>query len=148
MAVIAAIALWPVGLAYGAKPTPTPTPNPTPTREQPAIDAAMRWLAIVDADQYGDSWDGAAELFKKAVTRSLWIAALTKVRLPLGKLLSRKLGAARYVTDMPDAPVGEYVVIEYDSNFTTGGPMTERITPMKDPDGVWRVSGYFILPAK
>jgi hypothetical protein len=147
LAVIAAIALWPVGLAYGAKPTPTPTPNPTPTREQPALDAAMRWLAIVDADQYGDSWDGAAELFKKSVTRSLWIAALTKVRLPLGKLLSRKLRAAVYLTDMPGAPTGEYVVIEFDSGFAGGNAMIERITPMKDPDGVWRVSGYYVVPA-
>jgi hypothetical protein len=39
-------------------------------------------------------------------------------------------------------------VTEYDSQFASGGPMTERITPRKEPDGVWRVSGYFLVPVK
>jgi hypothetical protein len=145
---VVGMALGPGESAYGAKSTPTPTPTPTPTREKPAQDIAVRWLAIVDSDQYGESWDVAAVLFKQSVTRSQWVDALTKVRSPLGKLESRKFRAAMYVTDMPGAPPGEYVVIEYDARFAGGGAMTERITPMKDPDGAWRVSGYFILPAK
>jgi hypothetical protein len=109
---------------------------------------ARAWLALVDAGQYGESWDAAAELFRKSLTRKQWIDALTQVRSPLGSLASRKFRASQFVTDLPGAPSGEYVVIEYDSQFASGGPMIERITPMKDPDGVWRVSGYFVVPAK
>lgn len=128
-------------------PTPTPTPAP-PTQQQIAQRAAEAWLVGADAGQYGESWDAAAELFKKAVTRQQWTDALTQVRAPLGALRSRKFRASQFVTDLPNAPTGEYVVIEYDSQFANGAAMIERITPAKDPDGTWRVSGYFILPAK
>ena len=139
--------VWSAAPADGAK-TPTPTPVPTPSREKPAQDAAAAWLALVDAGQYGESWDAAAELFKKSVTRAQWIDALTKVRSPLGRLESRRPRASVYLTDLPGAPTGDYVVIEFDSSFAGGSAMIERVTPMKDPDGTWRVSGYYVVPAK
>ena len=148
---LAAIALCVASAATAARtakpPTPTPTPAP-PTQEQVAQRAAEAWLAGADAGQYGESWDAAAETFKKTVTRQQWMNALTQVRAPLGALSSRKFRASQYMTDLPNAPTGEYVVIEYESRFANGAEMIERITPMKDPDGTWRVSGYFILPAK
>lgn len=128
-------------------PTATPTPAP-PTQAQIARPAAEAWLALADAGQYGESWDAAAETFKKTVTRKQWVDALTQVRAPLGGLTSRKLRASQYFTDLPNAPTGEYVVIEYESKFANSGDMIERITPMKDADGTWRVSGYFVVPAK
>ncbi|MEP6995752.1 MAG: DUF4019 domain-containing protein [Acidobacteriota bacterium] len=144
--IVAALAWGPGAAARGAQPKITP--SPTPTREKPAQEVAERWLPTVDAGQYGESWDAAAALFKQTVNREQWIDALTKRRSPLGQVQSRKLRVAQYVTDMPGAPSGEYVVIEYDTAFSAGGAMIERVTPMKDPDGSWRVSGYFVLPAK
>jgi uncharacterized protein DUF4019 len=144
--ILAGIALGIGGAAHGAQPKPTPTP--TPTREKPGLDVAGPWLAMVDAEQYGESWDASATLFKQSVTREQWVAALTKSRTPLGRVQARTLQAARYQTDLPGAPSGEYVQIQYDTTFLGGGESTETITPMKDADGVWRVSGYFIRPAK
>jgi hypothetical protein len=133
----------------GAAKTPTPTPTPTEMPEKIAARAAAEtWLKIVDAAAYGESWDAASEAFKKSLTRKQWDAALTKVRAPLGALVTRSFRASQHFTDLPGAETGDYVVIEYDSKFATGDPMTERITPKKDPDGVWRVSGYFLVPAK
>jgi hypothetical protein len=144
--IVVGIALVLGAPAHGAQPKPTPTP--TPTREKPAQDVAVAWLAMVDAGQYGESWDAAAALFKQAVTRSQWIDALTKVRTPFGRLVSRKLQEARFQTDLPGAPTGEYVVVQYETIFQDTGGAIETITPMKDPDGSWRVSGYYIRPAK
>jgi|KBSMisStaDraftv2_1062788.scaffolds.fasta_scaffold69853_5 hypothetical protein len=133
----------------GAAKTPTPTPTPTPDPDKAAAQAAAeQWLKGVDAGQYGESWDAASEAFKKALTQKQWIYSLTQVRAPLGNLVSRKFRASQFFTDLPGAEPGEYVVIEYDSQFASGGPMTERITPRKEPDGVWRVSGYFLVPVK
>ena len=39
---------------------------------------------------------------------------------------------------------GKYVVIQYDTVFEHKASAVETVTPMPDPDGVWRVSGYFI----
>ena len=132
-----------VGLCLGAGGLPA-----ADGLEKMAEATARAWLAVADAEQYGESWDAAAVLFKKAVTRDQWVQALTQVRSPLGKVVSRKLRIARYLTDMPGAPTGDYVVMEFDTTFENSGAMTERITPMKDPDGTWRVSGYFLVPTK
>jgi Protein of unknown function (DUF4019) len=113
-------------------------------REKAATEAAQKWLATVDAGKYGESWDTAAEFFRRALPRAQWEASLTSVRAPLGKVVSRKLRGATFTTSLPGAPAGEYVVIEYDTDFESRKSATERVTPMKDADGAWRVSGYYI----
>ena len=45
---------------------------------------------------------------------------------------------------LPGAPDGKYVVIQYDTVFENKSSAVETIIPMADPDGAWRVSGYFI----
>lgn len=112
--------------------------------EKAAESSAESWLAKVDAGKYGESWDAAAAFFKTAMPRAQWEAALEKVRRPLGKVVSRKLRGAKYMTELPNAPAGEYVVIQYDTAFENRPGATETITPMKDKDGTWRVSGYYI----
>jgi hypothetical protein len=55
---------------------------------------------------------------------------------------------ALYQTDLPNAPKGEYVILQYKTEFAGRGPVIETITPMLDKDGKWRVSGYFVKPAQ
>ena len=114
------------------------------TPEDAAGKAATSWLALVDAGKYGESWQQAAELFKQAVPQAQWPGMVEKARAPFGKLVSRKLKSAKFTHELPGAPAGEYVVIQYDSDFEKRSGATETITPMKDKDGVWRVSGYYI----
>ena len=66
------------------------------------------------------------------------------VRVPLGKLLSRKVKSAAYHTSLPGAPDGRYVVIQFETSFENKQSAIETVTPMADPDGQWRVSGYYI----
>lgn len=106
--------------------------------------AAESWLELVDAEDYAASWQQAAAFFKKQVSQAQWQAAATKARGPLGQLEGRSLAASQATSSLPGAPDGEYVVIQYKSDFANKKGAVETITPMKDPDGVWRVSGYFI----
>jgi ABC-type transporter MlaC component len=112
--------------------------------EQLAQQSSDAWLAIVDSGRYANSWDEAAQLFKAAVTKDQWLSALGQVRAPQGKVLSRKLKSATYTKSLPNAPAGEYVVIQYDTNFENKPAAVETVTPMLEKDGKWRVSGYFI----
>lgn len=48
------------------------------------------------------------------------------------------------MTQLPGAPDGEYAVIQFETSFANKKSAIETVTPMKDPDGKWRVSGYFI----
>ena len=115
------------------------------TQAQPmAQKNAEPWLALVDRGDYGASWDQAAKLFQGAVTRADWEKAAASVRSPLGQMISRKLKSSTYAESLPGAPDGEYVVIQYDTVFSNKKAAVETVVPMKDADGTWRVSGYFI----
>jgi hypothetical protein len=106
--------------------------------------AADAWLRLVDSGDYAQSWQDAASLFKAAVTEADWEQKLNAVRAPLGTLISRKLKSADYMTQLPGAPDGQYVIIRYDSSFAKKTSAIETVTPMLDEGGQWRVSGYFI----
>ena len=112
--------------------------------ENEALKAAESWLALVDAGDYAKSWDTAAAYFQGAITKEKWGQTLKGVRPPLGRVLSRKVKTKQYATSVPGAPDGEYVVIQFETSFENKADAVETVTPMKDPDGKWRVSGYFI----
>ena len=112
--------------------------------EKAAEASAQAWLALVDDGKYGESWDAASAYFRSAMSKAKWESALDEARRPLGRVLSRKLRGAKAMTDPPGAPAGEYVVIQYDTSFANRASAVETITPMKEKDGSWRVSGYYI----
>lgn len=111
---------------------------------QKALTAAAAWLKLVDDGHFDGSWNQAAALFKNAVTEEKWRESLEMVRGMFGKALSREVKSTKYATELPGAPDGEYVVIEYETEFEKKRNAIETVTPMNDPDGEWRVSGYFI----
>ncbi|HEY2808507.1 MAG TPA: DUF4019 domain-containing protein [Steroidobacteraceae bacterium] len=106
--------------------------------------AARAWLALVDAGRYADSWSSAAGMFRQKITASQWAAAAAGARAPLGALKSRTLQSATPRSTLPGAPDGEYVVIQFASSFEHKASAVETVTPMKDADGRWHVSGYFV----
>ncbi|HET8539607.1 MAG TPA: DUF4019 domain-containing protein [Anaeromyxobacter sp.] len=112
--------------------------------QKPALAAADAWLKLVDAGDYGPSWDDAATFFKDAVPRAQWEQSLKAVRAPLGKVLSRKVVSKTYAESLPGAPDGKYVVVQYRTSFDKKEAAVETVTPMLDADGRWRVSGYYI----
>jgi hypothetical protein len=107
---------------------------------------AKAWLALVDAGSYAESWDAAAPVFQTAVTKQGWADSLDQVRKPLGNLGSRELASAEYMTDLPNAPKVEYVVIRFQTSFENLESAIETVVPMRTDDGEWKVSGYFIAP--
>lgn len=112
--------------------------------EKAAQLAAKQWLALVDQGKYAESWQTAAAYFKNALPEEQWLQSMDGARQPLGKVNSRKLLTARFMTSLPGAPDGQYVVIQYATSFEHKASAVETVTPMLDPDGKWRGSGYFI----
>ena len=121
---------------------------PAPIREdldaKPAMAAAEVWLALLDAGRVRDAWTAASQSFREAVTPEQWSEAVRMARGPLGAAGARKLVAANYTRSLPGAPAGEYVVIQYQVSFANQPLAIETVTPMKDRDGAWRVSGYYV----
>jgi hypothetical protein len=132
------------GLALVLVLLPIATMAQTVDQETEAVTAAEGWLALVDTGKYGESWKAASGFFKSAVPQGQWEQSLKAVRPPLGKLVSRKLSSKTHMTSLPGAPDGEYLVIQFETSFQNKKSAVETITPMKEKDGKWRVSGYYI----
>jgi hypothetical protein len=115
-----------------------------PSADAAASRAAERWLALVDAGQYEQSWRQASGLFRAKVSAAQWEQAVRSARDPLGGLVSRRLVKSQFTRTLPGAPDGEYVVLQYETEFEKKKVARETVTPMKDSDGAWRVAGYFI----
>ena len=113
-------------------------------KEKAAVAAAEEWFTMVDHGKYVESWKEAAQYFKNAVKQEQWEQSLQAVRNPLGKLISRKVNSETYMTSLPGAPNGEYVVIQFETSFENKESAIETVTPMMDKDAKWRVSGYYM----
>ena len=112
--------------------------------EKAARKSAEAWLALIDSAHYAESWDEASPFFKEKVARDQWVGMVESTLAPFGKLKQRTFIAAKYMTELPGAPDGEYVVIQFQSSFEKKEKAVETITPKLAPDGKWRVSGYFV----
>lgn len=113
-------------------------------KEAAALAAANTWIEIIDSGKYKESYKETATFFKSKVTESQWETAVSNVRKPLGKLISRKVKSKQYTTHLPGVPDGEYVVILFDTVYENKKEASEVITPMLDNDKKWHVSGYFV----
>ena len=117
-------------------------------RFKKAQTAAHTWLLGVDQGDYPKSWLEAAQPFKKAVTSAQWQTALTEARAPLGAVISRQPVLVQYKPPVPNAPTDEYVMIQYQTRFANRVTAIETVAPIRETDGLWRVSGYFVQPSE
>ncbi|MBC2595547.1 DUF4019 domain-containing protein [Ruficoccus amylovorans] len=117
-----------------------------PDREIAGREAVDTWLALVDGGKYAESWEATAPVFRTAIPKEQWVELLAKVRTPLGKVESRKLKALFYTDALPDAPPGEYVVVQFETKFAgREDTALETVTPMLNAEGTaWQVCGYYI----
>ncbi|WP_020586942.1 DUF4019 domain-containing protein [Desulfobacter curvatus] len=109
-----------------------------------ALTSANIWLAHIDKEEYAESWRNAATLLKDAITVPQLEQSVSTARKPFGKLISRKVTKQEYHTSLPGAPDGNYYVIQFSSKFENKAKAIETITTVKDENGAWHVSGYFI----
>lgn len=102
------------------------------------------WLALNDAGEHEHAWGAAAAYFRENIGQPQWLSAVANARTPLGGVSERALKSTNPVSSVPGAPDGEYVVFQYESQFEHRRDMVETITAMREPDGAWKVAGYFI----
>lgn len=113
-------------------------------QETGAVVMATAWLHLIDDGNYSESWSETAGFFRKSVSQERWTRLLASSRKPFGKVITRTLLSREFMTSLPGAPDGEYVIIIFRTVFRNKKQAVETITPMKDVDGKWRVSGYYI----
>ncbi len=106
--------------------------------------AAHAWLALIDKGEIAKSWDEAALSFQLAVTKAKWEQAVQSARGPFEPFGARRQIMARYTTELPNAPPGQYVLLQYDTDVSGGRQVVETVVPVLEGKRGWRVSGYFV----
>lgn len=107
------------------------------------INAGKEWLKIIDNGNYSKSWQEADAFFKAQLPQQKWDAALKGVRTPLGDVKSREVLRHKKYHSLPNMPEGNYLVIQYKTDFSNKSAATETLTLSKS-SGQWRAIGYFI----
>ena len=106
--------------------------------------SATAWLKTLDAADYPATWRTASEAFKAAIAADAWGQAAKAARSPLGQVKSRAERSATFRRTLPGAPDGEYIVIQFETAFEKKAQAVETITATHEPDGNWRIGGYFV----
>ena len=130
-------------LKFKDVPGTTALPSAEETKERAAIEAAERWLQLVDRKEYAKAWEQCAPIFREKVSRQQWVEGLPKTRAPLGAVKKRTLKGAGYRQSLPGVPDGEYVTVGFDTAFEKNDNGVETMTLMLDGT-TWRPIGYAI----
>ena len=105
--------------------------------------AAAGWLLLLDAGDWGGSWERASPAFRSLVPLPQWMDGVPQLRKPFGGFVSRTLVESSHKTSLPGRPVGDYVTTRFSTDFSNKKAVNEIVTTTLDPDGRWRVTGYF-----
>jgi Protein of unknown function (DUF4019) len=112
-------------------------------RQDEAVAAGKAWLEMVDDGDYAAAWSDVAQLFKGKMDVDAWVQSVSAPRGQVGELKSRKLKSYTEMTSLPNAPDGDYAIVEFDSVFANRKDSGEML-PLVREDGRWKVGGYYI----
>jgi hypothetical protein len=139
---IACLASFPAVLVAASLAGQTPVDTAATLRT--ADTAAHTWLALVDRGEIARGWDEGALILQLGVTKTKWEQLVRSARAPFEPFGARHQILARYTTDPPNAPPGQYVLLQYETDVSGGRHVVETVVPTLDGKRGWRVSGYFI----
>ncbi len=109
----------------------------------PPLDCPLsmtKWLALMDAGSYAQSWEVAAPYFQQSLTKEEWVIRLEKARRPCGDIRFRKM------VSIVETVRGSRYEAKFASDFECLPAATETVTYAKQPGGGWLPIGYLIRP--
>ncbi|TIX48995.1 helix-turn-helix domain-containing protein [Alteraurantiacibacter aquimixticola] len=132
-----------VNLAQGSAPATADT-HPfeanLPAEQAAAVAQSARdWLALVDAEQWEESWQATGTVFRELNTSTVWAEASEQARGPLGAVETRLLAE---VETVPAPPRG-YQMVRFRTDFANRSGVIETVILQRE-DEQWRVVGYWI----
>lgn len=108
-----------------------------------AQSAVITWLNLLDRKDYQTTYNSTASFFKDRVTLNQWQEQVSQARSALGQALSRRPVTASYTNKLTDTPTGDYVIFQFQTEFTGQSRAVETVTLALDK-GTWRTVGYFV----
>jgi|GEM_PF-1992554 len=109
-----------------------------------AQSTVIDWLNLLDREDYQATYDTTAAFFKTGVTLTQWQEKVSKARSALGAKLSRQPKDASYTNNLTDAPMGDYVIFQFQTKFSDQSRAAKETVTVTLEDGTWRIVGYFV----
>ncbi|TAD81807.1 MAG: DUF4019 domain-containing protein [Sphingomonadales bacterium] len=104
-----------------------------------AARAAGDFLKLIDESRWAESYAATGSQFRQLNTLERWSEVSTRVRPPLGKILTRIVVDNEYV---PAPPEG-YRLVKFASTYADGTNQVESVS-LAWEDGAWKVVGIVI----
>jgi len=103
--------------------------------------AAKAWLGLIDTGQYEESYAAGSDVFRNSITLDKWMLALKTLRVPMGKVVSRKVTDHTYKPNGIRGLDAACVIINYDTSFAKGESVVETVL-LKWENGKWLGLSY------
>ena len=111
----------------------------TPSEAEAAARAAEDFLELIDESRWAESYAATGAQFRKANTLKVWTEVSERVRLPLGKVLTRDIVRNEFVP----APPNGYQLLKFASSYADGTSQVESVS-LEWENGAWKVVGIVI----
>ncbi|OJU31235.1 MAG: hypothetical protein BGN89_20380 [Alphaproteobacteria bacterium 64-6] len=124
------------------------SPIPAMANEQDdAINAARTIMRLFGEQRYREVWDRhASEFIRQRGTRDSFLAHLTMGRAQLGAVSGTRVIDVKFSSHDPSSGFkGRIYSVTFDSTYAVG-QIYDQIVVVKDPDGRFRLSGFWATP--
>ncbi|WP_420141010.1 DUF4019 domain-containing protein [Sphingomonas sp.] len=114
-------------------------PSAQALAQSEVVQSAKAWLELVDAARWAESYAATGQSFRAQNTLDLWATTSEKVRVPLGRVVSRVALSEESIPAPPDG----YQLVRFRTTFAAKPNATETLSLARQ-DGAWKVAGYYI----
>lgn len=111
----------------------------TRSEAEAAARAAEDFLELIDESRWAESYAATGAQFRKANTLKVWTEVSERVRLPLGKVLTRDIVR----NEFDPAPPNGYQLVKFASSYADGTSQVESVS-LEWENGAWKVVGIVI----
>ncbi len=113
-------------------------------RTDEAREAAEEWLALFDDGDIEATWEEASSYFQQQVDQEDWVRQAEAGKQQTGELDGRTFADINFADELPQAPEGEYMILNYNTQYAQVDVVETVILRLEDD--VWRVIGFFAQP--
>ncbi len=130
---------------------PVPSPHPTASSEGhervEAIKSAQRIMRLFSEQRYREVWmSSASEFIRQRSTEDNFLAHLAMGRAQLGPASNSRIIDVQFSMEDPSSGFkGSICSVTFASTYAVG-QVYDRIVVVKDPDGHFRLSGFWATP--
>jgi hypothetical protein len=102
------------------------------------------WLSKLDNGWFQQCYDETSQKLKDGLDKNQWLNNMITYRKPLGTADKRQEINMIYEPEIANVGKGDFVIIQYAAIYQQKLAVIEAVTLIKEEDGSWKVSGYWI----